>query len=1227
MEVRSERCRLCGGEVAHSTRRMLTVCRNPDCGHTEPLPAATTVGRAPGSEVALVDALPWILGNALRAQLTEVSHPIMRLHRLCDALEILTRFLTLVGWMDLRRSRSGPFPKVLAAAFAKNISRPTFGMWAGMLREVATACRNEKGLLVPEISDFALNALLPRLGSGDKPPETSVIALRNLLAHGGAMTHDAAGPLLEAHEGPALTLWEQARFLTELALGQVQSGRVIRLKGSDAEPRGAEVATMTAEELGRREKHIILMRGEDGISLWPLVDFDRAQLPGPAGAREDLQYSALLFQRAEPDFVLYTALSGKLPLSKRSDLVQQFAELFQMAVQRSEARSSVVEDFRDEIRADAERLVGRRKELEELREVTRLRQEGVLWITGPGGIGKTMLMAKLASDLANSDRRGTLLVAYRFKAGDSRCSRVGFLRLSVTEISAWLGQFLPGYRQHLPAPDLAGLEDQFDSLLQLVGSLQPSDPRGARAPRLVIVLDGLDELIRYDPDFPDFVLKRRVQNVLWVCAGRPEGNLIQYFSSDRCEHVFPQGLPGIGEDDVRAMLVEGCAAGKYSLIRRDLQRGNTVQNPFITAVVRRADGLPLYVRFLTDDINRGELGFDDEARLPVGLAEYYEDLLRRAGISDLQAILTPVIVMICRAEGPLTLAAIDELLVWRGFLVGGPADTELVRGALDSAQGMLKPMPTPNRQLGYIPYHDTFRAHVRSSSRTKQMNDLARAQLAKAAVKWREFKVDGDARAYLQRHGLSHLLEMGRFAEAVDLLHDFRAHPDHCPALALADRQMMERDLLLAMNHADVADPSGATIDRERLLDLVLGLGDEFEIFRGSMRILLRHHRAHWERSVGQILASENWEAMYSASLAMAESYIAGDTGIYAEILALAEDPEMPRHELGLLALKLIASHGDTLDAELVRPFRQSASFIRRASLGELLISLAMRRVDVLPIVAADRLLESPWPYHQAQFEDVIAAQVVLRGDESELAMFPGVLRAVRELEDTETLRRALESAPGVAQDERLAALVGEYYALPTKLETIAQAEPSLSKSVDLLRLARLLFAHPSWEVRATAGVVIGGLWRGREELDRFLRDCLGDPNWKIRYAALDAVYSVRTSDGGHLFEEAVRRTAVDPHSWVRGLSADCLRDWIVKSDTERRATRLETFKTELVSLLNDIDMWPLEGAQLALRQLREAGTDVGWFIASARGGMLGHIDGWDGMSREALQNALDATR
>src|SRR5262249_21704659 len=148
--------------------------------------------------------------------------------------------------------------------------------------------------------------------------------------------------------------------------------------------------------------------------------------------------SPLVYVRAQADRLLYAALGVELPQAERLDGIDSFRQLFQL-----EARQAVpgdrLSDFEAENRADADAFAGRKNELKRIKDTIKGTASGVLWITGKGGIGKSFLMARVASDLGNA--QGTWRIAWRFKVSDlSRCSRIAFLRHAVTRLAGKLGR-------------------------------------------------------------------------------------------------------------------------------------------------------------------------------------------------------------------------------------------------------------------------------------------------------------------------------------------------------------------------------------------------------------------------------------------------------------------------------------------------------------------------------------------------------------------------------------------------------------------------------------------------------------------------------------------------------------------------------------------------------------------------------------------------------------------
>jgi len=79
------------------------------------------------------------------------THPVMRLHRLCDAVEVLTKFLTVAALGELKRQLQGqPLPEALLKVLQPQIERPTFGQWLAMLLALTEAVAGEEPRLMSE---------------------------------------------------------------------------------------------------------------------------------------------------------------------------------------------------------------------------------------------------------------------------------------------------------------------------------------------------------------------------------------------------------------------------------------------------------------------------------------------------------------------------------------------------------------------------------------------------------------------------------------------------------------------------------------------------------------------------------------------------------------------------------------------------------------------------------------------------------------------------------------------------------------------------------------------------------------------------------------------------------------------------------------------------------------------------------------------------------------------
>jgi hypothetical protein len=311
--------------------------------------------------------------------------------------------------------------------------------------------------------------------------------------------------------------------------------------------------------------------------------------------------------------------------------------------------------------------------------------------------------------------------------------------------------------------------------LAKVGDLPAPNPKAQR-PRFLVLADGLDELAPLDPRFPDLVKDLALPGTVWVQAGRPEQGLTAAFDAPGCEAVFgPGGLPLMSPEDIREMLEQGLGLGRHALLRRDDEKPDgAIVNPFVDRVVTRAQGLPIYVHLLLEDLRRGHFTVNDEAKLPEGLIAYYDELLHRVGLSTVKHDLSMIVCLLAKAAEPVDAAGLAILVA------GGVADAERlgyqeeIEKALRAGRALLRLAPTPDGAEGWTLYHQSFREYVAGRPATPE-RDLpatlpapalaglvrrAEDRLVQAAEWWQELPA-GNLRNHMFRRGVPYALTWG----------------------------------------------------------------------------------------------------------------------------------------------------------------------------------------------------------------------------------------------------------------------------------------------------------------------------------------------------------------------------------------------------------------------------------------------------------------------------------
>lgn len=1054
----------------------------------------------------------------------------------------------------------------------------------------------------------------------------AVIRMRNLIVHNGRVVDAVCWEYLEDLVPNFESAIKGLHFFTKATLvGVERLGTYFSLMGYLKPSEYYPTANLHASLVNNQDSgkvFLIHLSSNEVLELFPMSAFAEIfQWDDKGGQGTGIISLMLYLRKGHKQYIDYTTFVDKPQHSQDFKLpYKKFQEIFRLEEWRLADSENTIQDkyLFSELRYQLlECFVGREAEVDKILEWINNQSEGILWIDGKPGIGKSALIAKVHQVILNATHETDMvLIPYYFRASNQNlCNRQSFLQAAISTLTKALG-----FASHTFRED-EKVESYFLKLLEVYSRKSADRGNG----KILFLLDSMDEIYNLDKQFPLLVTGSVYTNVIWVCTGRDDQELLNIFTKDKCDWLFPNvsGLQPLRLNEIRSILIDECDRAAFGLLHRDvLMNDGQWSNPFLDKLIRNSEGLPLYVRLLVEDIREGKYDFTDEKKLPIGLNLYYEEILDRLGVSDAKFLMTPLLSLLALACEPITLGIF--ITIFKPLSLGAQTE-ELIKESLAQGHIMLKKTLTRAGVPRFSLYHESFRQYILFSEKTRKMVEIMRGWLSEFCYSFDQTEMDDENILYALRYGVQHLIEAGKWSEAVIMLD--KLYKSEELKARLPKGQLYDFLEKLAISLSRCQDTEAAKVNPFLLASLLTKLED-LEPLYNAVKFLHVNSGASWKDILPELINAGCWVLNYSISRLLADICLQDNQQQqYEEIISMTDDVNVDIRETALLTLKLLyALNPKKIDPSFLQR-HLSDSFISGGVAGELILILALNGVPISHLIKGSSFERPIWDYNKGLLVDIIAGEYFRQHDLSETIELEGIfLDGYQQFNEIEQLRINLLNEPLILQDPSLTELISKYYQLPLDLGLLRLAEASLRRSPLLKQLLRLFFASPYWEVREQASYVFNSIAKTNVEYIGIISEFLDDENWHIRYTALEAAADVWVLDNYTIFIEATRKCFNDRNSWVRGLCAENI-VWYIFADFDNRLELISFFNNEIKFLLKDDDIWVLDKLHALFYKMFESGENVEEIlkVLTTDSCLLSQNSGWFQQDRSSFLSSLES--
>lgn len=895
-------------------------------------------------------------------------------------------------------------------------------------------------------------------------------------------------------------------------------------------------------------------------------------------------------------------------------------------------------DYRDDIKFHMGHFTGRDWVFEEVNKwLNDSDARRGFVITGLAGTGKSAIVANLCT------KRPDLVKAYHicvysntFKSDPRNCIR---------SIAYQLSTQFPVYRQRLgniewERLEKASAETLFDELI--AGELADSVP--APGQNYLLVIDALDEADDGKNELVNFVASHFERGPDWLrllVTTRPVPRVMVALSKFQSLDLNPERSENL--NDIREYVKTELTQARLN--DKPLTDNSDALITAINTVVTRSEGVFLYAYWVCDDLRRGNLRIDDTASFPQGLRGVYQQFFDRLypegkGFKRIQPLLGVIA------------AGYDAM------------PKEVIYDICKLNDATAKPLFDPLKPLfpcvddRYRPFHKSILDWLSDLAHAADYYvDIPKAHQQLADYCWRKCEdyikqnlalSSSDVDSYPFRHGVRHLIEARRFADAVNLLDYMVHHAKDLTTDQQADLDQLAKLLTIALG--DKKNPPDAKeakrIPAQTLADLIQDLY-MVEPLKGGVRLLMRQHAGAWPGILQQFLDTEDYVLRHTIAEVLAEDYLkTGDKDRLQTIYDLLDNPDVNHQELGAYAVQEVYAGDPTvIEPGYLNRLANGAIYSFRSALGDLLLALTLPDFDsqkfsgleIMSRVDASSKFWNPiWKFNRMDVASLKAISYFIRKQPIPVDEAQDVIKAHDSLWRMEKLRQELlaeESAlpQDVRETLQIRKTLESYYSLGADPDIIPEEAHAVRVFPGLARVFEVLFAYPLWDVTETAASLLASIVDDDPLAAQHIRNLFNHDLWRVCYGAAEASFVARYSNRNQLFRQAIGRFFNHEEPLLRANIAENLAAWILDTIRDKRIELLREFENPITYWLNneDEDAWVLDHVHRLFHQLHKDGhkpEDVPLMKVPVSG-LLGRDPQWYVVNRREFLLALEERR